>query len=1109
MKFKRILPILMFSLLTPFLIKAQVTTSSITGRVTSVSGEQLEGATISAVHIPSGTVVNTISRKGGLFDIDGLRVGGPYSVSISYVGYETQKYDNVVLLLGEPYQIDATLPLAGENLQNIIIEGLRGTRVTTLKTGASTIVNSELLATLPTINRSLSDFTRITPQSSGSLGGFAGRDGRFNNLQVDGANLNNSFGLSSDIMPGGGASPISVDALQEVSVNIAPYDVRQSGFTGAGINAVTKSGTNTFHGTAYYLFRNENLMGDKINKQSITKNPLDNKTYGASVGGPIIKNKLFFFINAEHETRSVPGITFVADGSSQSGTKSTTKLSDLKTVHDFLLSNYQYEAGAYDNFPNFDSKDTKFLGKIDWNISSKHRLTAKYTNFTGNDMSPMNGSSVPQNGAIKPTGQGANGVTRLPVNRFSTQSMAFSNSNYGTDHIVRTASLELNSRFNSKYSNQLITTYTKTNDTRFIPGGKVFPTVDIFNGQGVNFMSFGTDPFTNNNILDNKVFNITDNFTIFAGNHIITAGVNYEHQQIRNMFMGGSQSHYVFDNLADFLNGGQPIYYGYTYSLVPGQKAVYSADLKIAQAGVYLQDEYKANSNFKLTYGIRVDKPIYSQNPIDNPTIDALLLPNAKGELIHYNTGKWPKASIIVSPRVGFNWNVPNEKGLTLRGGTGLFTGRIPYVFLTNMPSNSGMYQNAVFFNTKAELDALGITSFNPNPDAFASKFPTTPDLSQAPKSFVVIDPDFKFPLVWRSNFGVDKKLPNNVIVSADFIYTKDIHAVSMRNPNLKAPTDRYSGSDDRFYYPGSLPEYYPNLGTPIVLENNSKGYSFASTLQISKSFNNGFYGSLAYTYTLATEVSPNPGSRATSAWQSIANVNGPNDQVLSMSQYAIPHRIVADLSYRVEYAKHLASTFTLLYTGSNQFLINYTTNGSVVKDGNSELMYIYEKGSDVPFVPYTVVDRDAVGNVIATRAYTVAEQEAAYDQYIANSGYLSSRKGQYAERYGQRIPWFHQLDFRFLQDFYVKTSGGQRHNLQFSMDIFNVGNLIAGNTRNFGYVETTTITNPLRVQKNVVNNAPTYTWSEYQRKLVTDPFQVSNSVSNLWYMQLGVRYTF
>lgn len=1109
MYFKRILPILIAGLLMPFLIKAQVTTSSITGRVISSAGDQLEGATIVAKHLPSGTVYTTISRKGGLFDIDGMRVGGPYSVTISFVGYETQEINNISLLLGEPFQVNATLPLAGEKLEDIIIEGRGGATPTTIKTGASTVLTSNQLSTLPSINRNLGDFTRLTPQSSGSGNGFAGRDGRLNNLQVDGANLNNSFGLSSDIMPGGGASPISMDALQEVSVNIAPYDVRQSGFTGAGINAVTKSGTNTFHGTAYYLFRNESLMGDKINKKSITKNPLNNKTYGASLGGPIIKDKLFFFINAEHETRSVPGINFVATGSNNTGIKSTTKIEDLKTVHDYLLTNYGYEAGAYDDFPNFDSKDTKFLGKIDWNISGKHRLTAKYTNFTGNDMSPMNGTSIPQNGTIFPTGQPANGISRLPVNRFSTQSMAFSNSNYGTDHIVRTASLELNSRFNSRYSNQLITTYTKTNDTRFIPGGTVFPTVDIFNGQGVNYISFGTDPFTNNNVLDNKVFNVTDNFTIYAGQHIITAGVNYEHQQIRNMFMGGSQGHFVFDNLSDFLNGGQPIYYGYTYSLVPGEKAVYSADLKIAQAGVYIQDEFKVNSHFKLTYGVRVDKPFYPQNPIDNPAIDDLLLPNSKGELIHYNTGKWPKASVIVSPRVGFNWNVPDEIGLTLRGGTGLFTGRIPYVFLTNMPSNSGMYQNAVFFNTKPQLDALGITQFNPDPDAFASKFQTNPNLTQAPQSFVVIDPDFKFPLVWRTNFGIDKKLPGNMIASADFIYTKDIYAVSMRNPNLKNPTDRYSGPDDRLYYPGSLPTYYDGLGTPIVLENNKKGYSFAATAQLSKAFNNGFYGSVAYTYTLATEISPNPGSRATSAWQSIANVNGPNDQVVGMSQYAIPHRIVANLSYRVEYAKHLASTFTLLYTGSNGFLINYTTNGSVVRDGNSELMYIYEKGSDVPFVPYTVTDRDAVGNVIATRSYTVEEQQEAYDQYVANSGYLSSRKGQYAERYGQRISWFHELDFRFLQDFYIKTSGGQKHNLQFSLDIFNLGNLIDNNMKNFGYVETTTITNPLRVQKNVVNNAPTYTWSEYQNKLVNSPFQVNNAVSNLWYMQLGLRYTF
>jgi hypothetical protein len=291
-------------------------------------------------------------------------------------------------------------------------------------------------------------------------------------------------------------------------------------------------------------------------------------------------------------------------------------------------------------------------------------------------------------------------------------------------------------------------------------------------------------------------------------------------------------------------------------------------------------------------------------------------------------------------------------------------------------------------------------------------------------------------------------------------------------------------------------------------LENTNKGYSFAATAQISKSFTNGFYGSLAYTYTVATEVSPNPGSRATSAWQSIANVNGPNDQVLGTSQYAIPHRIIANVSYRFEYAKYFASTFSLVYTGSNRYLINYVTSGSVVRDGNSELMYIYPKGTDVPFVNYTVTDKDTKGNVIATRNYTIAQQQQAYDQYISNSNYLSSHTGQYAGRYGQRAPWFHQIDFRFLQDFFVKTAGGTKHDLQFSMDIFNLGNLISNKTPNFGYSQTTTITNPLAM-KSVVNQNPTFTWSEYNKQLVTTPFQVDNSTANLWYMQIGLRYSF
>lgn len=814
---------------------------------------------------------------------------------------------------------------------------------------------------------------------------------------------------------------------------------------------------------------------------------------------------MFFFVNAEYETRSVPGITFVATGSNNSGTKSNTNINDLKAVSDFVKATYGYDPGVYDGFPNFDSKNTKILAKLDWNINAKHRLTAKYTDLNGSDVSPLNGSSVPQNGNIFVTGQSSS-LSRLPNNRFSTGSMGFSNSNYGTNHIVRTASLELNSRFSNKIANQFIATYTKTNDTRTAPGG-IFPTIDIFNGQGQNYISLGTDPFTRNNILDGKVLNFTDNFTLYKGAHTFTAGLTYEYQQIRNMFMGGSNSHYVFDSLGAFLNQQQPRYYGYTYSLVPGESAVYSADLQLGQLGVYVQDEYRVNNNFKLTYGVRVDKPIYLQDPIGNPAIDALSLPDANGNMVNYNTGKWPTSKPIFSPRVGFNWDVMGDKSLVVRGGTGLFTGRIPFVFLTNMPSNNGMYQSSVFFNTKRQLDSLGITKFDPNPDAYASKFTTTAS-NKVPGSFVVIDKNFKFPYVWRTNIGADKQFGNGFTATADLIFTKDINAVVMRNPNLKAPTNQYTGPDNRFYYPGAAPTYYSGIGTPIVLENTKKGYAFSATGQISKAFRNGFFGSIAYTYTKAEEVSPNPGSRASSAWQAIANVNGPNDQVLGASQYAIPHRIVANASYKIEYAQHFASTFSLVYQGSNRFLINYLTSGSVVRDGNAELMYIYKSGADVPFVPYTVTDKDSKGNVLATRTYTVDDQRAAYDKYIASSKYLSDNKGKYAGRYGQTAPWYHQIDFRFLQDFFIKTSGGTKHNLQFSMDIFNLGNLIANKSKNFGYQQTTTITNPL-IYKAPVNQAPTYTWSEYNKQLVTTPFQVDYNTNNLWYMQLGLRYTF
>ena len=1120
MNLKRLLPFFIAILFAPVLIQAQVTTSSITGFVKSETGAPLEGATVTAIHQPSGTKYSTISKKDGSFTLLNTRVGGPYKLTVEYIGYSSQTLNDINLNLGEPFSTDVTLSTKSTVLNEITVTGANSAS-TRNKTGASTVFNSRQIASSPSISRSITDFTRLTPQA-GNSNSFAGRDGRFNNLQIDGANLNNNFGLSTDPQPGGGASPISIDAYDEISVNIAPYDVRQSGFTGAGLNVITKSGTNTFHGTLYGFYRDQSFNGKHVGDIDLTQTPQKNKVYGASLGGPIIKNKLFFFVNAEWENRSVPNSnTFVPTGSTASGTASAAPIDSLNKFRDVLKTKYNYNAGDYDNRANYITKNRKLLGKIDWNISDKQKLVLKYSDFKGSDQSPLNGSSVPNSGAGGFFVGSASSQTRLPNNRNSNQAIGFTNSDYGTDHIVQSGTLELNSTFNSRISNQLLFAYTHIDDKRTSPGG-IFPTIEIFDTTGLipgvtknrNYMTAGTDPFTRNNEVINNITTVTDNFTYFAGKHTLTAGATYEYQKVGDAFMPGSESYYIYNSLNDFVTDAPPAFYSYTYSLLsPGAK-VFSADLKLGQLGIYLQDEFNINYNFKLTYGLRGDVPTYPKQPIANPAIDALQFPNESGKLTSYSTGKWPGSKLLLSPRVGFRWKVPDEKGLVLRGGTGVFTGKIPFVFLTNLPSNSGVYQSGVVLNTKAQL--AGIT-FNPNPDGYVSKFPTTIG-TNAPGSFVLIDHNFKFPQVFRTNLGIDKQLGNGLVATIDILYTKDINAVKMRNANLIDPTVSLSGLDTRKFYPSTTAAadkfVYPNLagtnrgGSVIILENTKKGYSFSSTAQLSKSFSNGLYGSLAYTYTLATEISPNPGSQATSAWQSIVNRGTPNDEELYNSAYSIPHRVVGTISYRKEYAKHFASTLSLFYEGANQARFSYIIGGDVNGDGNnaSDLMFIYAKGSDVPFVDFTTT----TGGVTTVK-YTIAQEQAAYDQLVSNDPYLRKHKGQYAERNSALTPWYNRIDMRFLQDFFI-TAGGTKHTLQFSVDILNLPNLLNkdwGIKRFTALGSATTFTsNPLTL-KSIASGAPTYTLAEFNKALITTPFQKDISTFSTWGMQLGLRYMF
>ncbi|MES1214428.1 MAG: carboxypeptidase regulatory-like domain-containing protein [Bacteroidota bacterium] len=1090
--------LLSMAVLSAIFLSAQVTSSSITGVVSDGKNELLAGATITAVHTPSGTKYETVSKTGGVFNLVGLRAGGPYTVTINFVGFKTQVVDGITLMLGDPYNLNPVLESNTVDLTTVVLTSTRK-RSAADRTGASTNIGLAQLSTLPTISRSITDYTRITPQSNGTS--FAGRDNRMNNVTVDGANLNNNFGLSSDLLPGSG-NPISLDAYQEISVNLSPYDVKQSGFTGAGISAITKSGTNTFHGSVYGSYRNQSYNGTRVaNTKLPSPAATSNKIYGATVGGPIIKNKLFFFVNGEIEKSSAPGVTYSPKGGSGNGTVSNVPIDSLQKLSDYLKSKYNFDPGAYDNFPNFTTDNYKILAKIDWNISTAHKLTVKYSDFKNTGYAQIS----PSGGINGASSQSAIVSYTPSPGRFSLNSMGFANINYSIVDKVRSGAIELNSNFHGKFSNQFLATITKISSIKG-HDGETFPFVDILGltaGSKNNYLSFGNEPFNgNNNQVINDVYTVTDNFNYYAGKHTLTAGASYEYQKVGNMFMAGSQGYYVFGSLDDFVNNRAPKLFSQSYSLTPGQDAVFSANMKIAQLGIYVQDEVNINPQVKLTYGLRMDRPIYPDQPLENPAISALNLLDKDGEtVIHYTTGKWPKATWYFSPRIGFRWDMEGDKSLILRGGTGIFTGRIPFVYLTNVPSNSGMYQFGALVTSN-----LQNFLFNPDPHAYNPFYNTTLPPAQfptqagttAPGSFAVTNPKFKFPQVWRSNLAMDKPLGKGWNLTLEALITKDINDPTMRNAN-QTPADTVvniaPGQTRGRYTSTNARRVNTAISNAIVLENTNKGGSFAFTTLVSKNFSKGFYGSLAYTYTFANEVSPNPGSQATSTWSGIYTSKTQNDQELAYSQYAVPHRIVGTFSYRKEYLKHLASTLTLYYEGSTQGLYSYIYNGDINNDGNtSDLMYIPKDPSEIKFAALTV-------NGIT---YTAQQQSDAFFKFVDQDKYLSKHKGQVAERNGAKYPWYNRVDLNFQQDIF-NNFGKQRNTLTFNVSVVNFLNLL---NKDWGIKKQYVVNNPLKLV-SVVGGVPTYQIATFNNAPITNTFINVNSTTTTWGIQLGLKYSF
>ncbi len=1093
-------------------LHAQVTTSSLAGSVRDAQ-EAMAGASVLAVHEPSGTRYGTSVSSNGTFSINNMRVGGPYKVTISFIGYSSKVYNDIVLRLGETYILHAVMEVEEIGLTHLVVIGSAG--VDADKTGVSMHISNRQIQAIPTISRSITDMTRLTPQSNGNS--FAGRDGRYNNVQIDGANFNNGFGLNDDPLPGGGG--LSLDAIEEIQVNIAPFDVRQGGFTGAGINAVTRSGTNQFVGSAYHFFRNEGMIGKKVKGEEIGNlEESSTKTWGFRLGGPLIKDKLFFFVNAEQINAAGPEAGAVnlwrasEDGTSDAERNITrVKRSDLEAVRNHLIDQWGYDPGAYEGYANGKSSTKSVLARIDWNISKNHKLAVRFNSTDSEQPVLVNNAS----GARPRSPEG-------PYSRVGENSMAFAKTMYNNASRVQSFAAELNSSFGSRVSNQFLATYSKIRSGRTSPSEE-FPFIDIGDGLGsistgtyFNYISAGYELFTYNNQVLNDNYNIFNNTSLSLGRHNILVGASFELQKFANNYMRNGTSYYRYATVEDFLKTGTPqegapIQFALTYPY-EGQEPWARVDY--ALPALYVQDNFNVNDLLSLTFGLRAEVPMFLNKLVANTNVDALDLLDPYGNVRSYRTGEWPKQRIMLSPRVGFRYDVMGDRSLIIRGGAGIFAGRVPFVWLTNMPANTGMIQNQIEPGSYGEV-AGWINDIRFNPDKLYW-FDNTPASAQnvflrnstggIPGALAMVDNNFRMPQILRASLGVEKRLGGSPFtLVADALYTKDIQAVYQFGPNRKESSVYMS--DGREYYASSDAFTYNSAiggNSGMVLTNTTLGNSFNLSAGVRMAPRSGVFGSLFYSYTHALTTTDNSGSSASSAWGATPQRSNPNDLFLAPGIEALPHRVVGNISVRKEYFKHLATTLSLYYNGVNQGIYGDAVRGrySFVYGGDvngdnigNDLIYIPDDASEINFV--------ADGN------FSVEDQVTAFNKLMENSDYLRKNKGKIADRNGAVMPWYHRFDFRLLQDL-MTDIGKSKNSLQLSVDIMNVGNLL-----NSGW----------GIMKQVVNNAatpltvvskgenPTFRMNtaniDGKTVLPTGMYQDARTFGTTWTMQVGIRYNF
>jgi hypothetical protein len=1075
-----LLALLAWGVIAPPTLGAQgVTTSAINGFVTGDNGRPLEEAVVVAVHVPSGTQYRTGARTGGAYSLLNMRVGGPYRVTATMIGFQPRTEENVQISLGQTLRLDLTLEPQVVELEEIAVTAERDEVLDAGRTGAATYITPRQVAVLPSIKRSTRDLTRLDPRSDGNFS-FAGRNWLYNNVSLDGSYFNNPFGLD-DPAPGGqtNAEPVPYDAVEEVQVSLAPFDVREGGFTGANINTVTKSGTNDLRGSLYTFGRNEALLGNTVRGEEVVANPdLTFIQSGFSLSGPLIRDKLFFFVNAELERTDDPGTNFGAGSGTPGFGVSRVQAAIMDSIRQRMIDVYQYDPGPFQGYIHETNND-KVIAKLDWNINQSNNLSLRYNYLDAKRDLPPHPFVLSFNN----TGRGPN-----------ESSLPFRNSGYAINNGLHSFALEVNSR-NTGFANRFFASYNRFRDFRQ-PFSENFPTIEIGEG-GVTYTTVGHEPFSINNILDQDVLQLTNNFTLFQGRHSLTLGANFESFSFFNSFN-------IFRNGVFFLPASIPI--GSTFSSLqeffdatadptsPGFKDFRAMigtglfkgeNIDVGQLGFYAQDEFLASDRLNLTAGVRVDFPMYFTDPIDNPFSRSLTALDENGSPETVDQSGLPGTKALFSPRVGFNWNVDGERRTQIRGGTGIFTGRIPFVWFGNVISNPGA-------NPNLPPSPTGDTVF-------------TKDDAILQQSFDVnaMVPDFKWPQTWVSDIAIDQQLGGGFLGTLEFIYGNDINNVFVRNADLVAPVRTLP--DGRPYYGaagGGEQELNPDGGAGIyVVDNVSDGYNFNATAQLRKAFDFGLATTVGYSFTRAKN-NLRSSEIASVLWSSQPVQGNPNNPELSYSEFGQRHRIVGGATYIKAWSPSLRTSIGLFVevaegnrfagAGGNRYSFIYSGDVNGDGAGGNDLIYIPVDQSDIVLADCPT----GCGSNV-----TAQQQWDALDAFIEQDKYLRSHRGEIAERAGAVNPWYNNVDLRILQDF--SFGNVTRHTFQLSLDVLNVGNLISSDW-GVRKVASSAATSPLRLTGFDPAGAPVFNFTGPAETFIDDP-----SVFSRWRAQLGLRYFF